>query len=152
MHYVQADLHSKDDKVIDLILQVGDTVQIFQINLLLEEECKEESLLHLLKGKGASPGQVEGPVKVISDPEDFQGFDKGKILVSRTACRELIQILPEVSGLVTERGGILANALGWARQLGVPAVVGVGNLLARVKDGDRIRINGWEGTVEVISE
>ncbi|MBN2125173.1 MAG: hypothetical protein JW821_12820 [Deltaproteobacteria bacterium] len=103
------------------------------------------------KGIGASPGLAEGWVKVLCNPEDPSEIGKETILVCPTASRELVPILSRVSGLVTERGGILAIASGWARELDVPAVVGVGNLLESVKDGDRIRINGLEGTVELVT-
>ena len=116
----------------------------------LPGEGTENALSRTLKGLGASPGLVEGPVKVYTNWDDLDDIAKETILVSPTASRELGTILSKVSGLATERGGILAIAAGWARELGVPAVVGAGNLLESVKDGDRIRINGWEGTVEIL--
>lgn len=150
MRHIQNGIESERESTVEA--KAGEIVilDVFRRRHIPGNKCEEKVVSRSWKGRGASPGRVEGPIKILSSLEDFQSIRKENILVSRTAGPELTSILPIVSGLVTELGGILSIASSWARQLGVPAVVGVGNLLDLVQDGDWIRINGSEGTVEVI--
>jgi rifampicin phosphotransferase len=105
-----------------------------------------------LKGMAASAGIVEGICVTMSDLEGLQEFEDEAILLSETAGPELAPIIPKVKGLITERGGLLAMGSRSAREYEIPAVVGIKNLMSRIHIGDRIRVNGTEGLVEVIFE
>lgn len=105
---------------------------------------------HRLKGAPASAGTVEGPCTVIRNLHDRLTLSEGTILVCEAASRELRPSIPLLKGLVTERGGLLCIASTYAREYGVPAVVGAEGIMDVIHDGDLIRVDGSVGTVEII--
>ena len=60
-------------------------------------------------------------------------------------------LFPRLAAVVTDVGAPLSHAAIVARELGIPAVVGCGNATMRLRTGDRVRVNGSAGTVEVLS-
>ena len=80
----------------------------------------------------------------ISEPEGF--------CLTTEAYKRTIEHIPElnaIKGLVTEVGGLMTHGAVIAREYGLPAVVGVENATSLIKDGQRIRVNGTEGYVEI---
>jgi pyruvate,water dikinase len=61
-------------------------------------------------------------------------------------------IMKRASAIVTNRGGRTCHAAIIARELGIPAVVGCGNATMRLKTGDRVRVDGTAGTVELLNK
>jgi phosphoenolpyruvate synthase/pyruvate phosphate dikinase len=114
------------------------------------DETQEEGL-QKLTGYGASQGIALGPCTVVSKLEDLDKVRRGTILVCETASPKLAHIMARLSGLVTEKGGSLSIAAGYAREYETPAVVGVKGILEVVRNGDVLRVDGSKGTVEVIS-
>ena len=103
----------------------------------------------LLQGVGASPGIVEGPVRVVLEA-DFANFEPGEILVAPVTDPAWAPIMFLSSALVVDIGGLLSHAAVVARELGIPCVMGVGTATTRLRSGDRCRVDGTDGTVEVI--
>lgn len=103
-----------------------------------------------LRGYAASSGVVAGPCTVASSVDELAGLTDGAILVCESASPKLIPVIGKLRALVTEKGGALAAASGYAREYGIPAVVGVAGLMKSIRDGAIIRIDGTEGTVDVI--
>ncbi|HYA43601.1 MAG TPA: PEP-utilizing enzyme [Syntrophobacteraceae bacterium] len=103
-----------------------------------------------LKGVAASSGIVEGPCTIIRNLQDLHTLQDGAILVCETASPELAPFIPFLKGFVAERGGLLSNASGYARQYGIPAVVGATGIMDSVHDGDVIRVDGSTGAVDII--
>ena len=63
-----------------------------------------------------------------------------------------IPVFPALGGLIVERGGLLSHSAVVAREMGIPTIVGVGgNPLERLSTGDRVRMDGARGTIEVLS-
>lgn len=104
-----------------------------------------------LRGLAASSGIVEGPCTVIRTPEDMLAVRDGAILVCEAAYPAIIPYMRALHGLVTGRGGAGSIVSGYAREQGIPAVVGINGIMDALHDGDVIRIDGSKGTVEMIA-
>ncbi len=100
-----------------------------------------------LRGTGCYPGIVEAPLRVIMSPRDELNLT-GKILCTLRTDPGWAPLFPTASGILVERGSTLSHSAVVARELGIPAVVGVPDLLRRVHDGERVRLDGGTGVVE----
>lgn len=117
-----------------------------------EEEVQfdESTLLpNQMRGIPCSPGIVEGVVKVIIDSNDDMTLN-GEILVTERTDPGWIPLYPSLSALLVERGGLLSHSAIVAREMGLPTIVGIKGLTKKLKTGDRIRINGESGLIEII--
>ena len=103
-------------------------------------------------GFPGSPGVVEGPARVITRHEEFPKLKVGDILVCPYTSPAWTPIFTKIKGVVTDSGGMLTHAAICAREYGIPAVVGTWVATTSVKNGDIIRIDGTNGTVEIISK
>jgi pyruvate,water dikinase len=101
----------------------------------------------VLRGIGCSPGVVESTLQVIASPDDDLALD-GKILTALRTDPGWAPLFPSASAVLVERGSTLSHSAVLARELGIPAVVGVPNLLRIVASGERVRLDGAAGTVE----
>jgi pyruvate,water dikinase len=104
-----------------------------------------------IKGLAASPGVVEGPARFVSSVEEFDQVKDGEVLVCRMTNPAWVVLFTKIKGLVTEAGGTTSHPAVVAREFGIPAVVGTGNAGERIKTGDRVRVNGATGVVEVLA-
>jgi len=111
-------------------------------------EGKEEE--KKLVGVAASAGVVEGPAKVINTPAEFGRVKKGDLLVCDSTNPVWVPIFSKIRGIVTNSGGALAHPAIVAREFGIPAVVGTVTATSRIREGQRIRINGDLGEVEIL--
>ena len=102
------------------------------------------------QGLGGSPGTAEGSVYVITDPAHFADFPQGAILVARTTNPAWTPLFYHAAGVITESGGPLSHGAVTARELGIPAVMGIRNACTRLANGQRVRIDGRNGIVEVL--
>lgn len=114
-----------------------------------------------LRGTPCSPGRVRAKVRVIDDPRAaLAGSDgaggawrlDGEILVAARTDPGWVPLYPSASGLLVERGSPLSHSAIVARELGLPTIVNIPNLLATVKDGMVIEMDGATGTVVVVTE
>jgi phosphohistidine swiveling domain-containing protein len=103
-----------------------------------------------LQGVGASTGVVEARARVVLDIDDAGELEPGEILVTRTTDPSWAAPMFVSGGLVVDIGGLLSHAAIVARELGVPCVMGTGSGTTRVRTGDRCRVDGTAGTVEVL--
>jgi pyruvate,water dikinase len=102
-----------------------------------------------IAGLAVSSGIVEGRARVLLKIEDADvGGDD--ILVTRFTDPSWTPLFVAVKGLVTEVGGLMTHGAVIAREYGLPAVVGVVNATQLIRDGQRIRINGTDGYVELL--
>jgi phosphohistidine swiveling domain-containing protein len=104
-----------------------------------------------VKGLAASPGVVEGPARYVASLDEFDQVQDGEILVCRMTNPAWVVLFTKISGLVTEAGGAVSHPAVVAREFGIPAVVGTMNAGERIRTGDRIRVNGSTGVVELLS-
>jgi pyruvate,water dikinase len=104
-----------------------------------------------LVGLPVSAGTIEGRARVILDMGQAR-LDAGDILVTAFTDPSWSPLFVAVSGLVTEVGGLMTHGAVIAREYGLPAVVGVEQATRLIHDGQRIRVNGTDGYVEILSE
>jgi phosphohistidine swiveling domain-containing protein len=102
-----------------------------------------------IEGIGASPGVVEGRAKVILDPAEAE-VEEGEILIARNTDPAWASLMFLSAGLVSDIGGLMSHTAVVARELGIPCVVNTGSATRAVSTGDRIRLDGTAGTVEVL--
>jgi pyruvate,water dikinase len=102
-----------------------------------------------LAGLPVSAGIVEGRARVILDMADAT-LEPGDILVTAYTDPSWTPLFVTVSGLVTEVGGLMTHGAVIAREYGLPAVVGVVNATRLIQDGQRIRVHGMDGYVELL--
>jgi pyruvate,water dikinase len=110
----------------------------------------EPSTTGEVKGLAASPGVVEGPARFVSSLDEFDQVQSGEILVCNMTNPAWVVLFTKIIGLVTEAGGAVSHPAVVAREFGIPAVVGTTNAGERIKTGDRIRVNGSTGIVEIL--
>jgi pyruvate,water dikinase len=104
-----------------------------------------------LVGLPVSAGTVEGRARVVFDLADAD-LEAGDILVTTYTDPSWTPVFLAVDGLVTEVGGLMTHGAVVAREYGLPAVVGVEHATRLIQDGQRIRVHGSEGYVEVLRE
>jgi len=102
-----------------------------------------------LLGLPVSAGTVEGRARVILDVAEAD-LEVGDILVTAYTDPSWTPAFVAVAGLVTEVGGLMTHGAVIAREYGLPAVVGVDHATRRIADGQRIRVHGTEGYVEIL--
>ena len=102
-----------------------------------------------LAGVAVSGGTVEGRARVILDMADAD-LEAGDILVTAYADPSWTPLFVAVKGLVTEVGGLMTHGAVIAREYGLPAVVGVEQATRLIRDGQRIRVHGTDGYVEIL--
>ncbi|MGW6149984.1 phosphoenolpyruvate synthase [Bacillus mycoides] len=100
-------------------------------------------------GLPVSSGVIEGRARVILNMEDAN-LEDGDILVTAFTDPGWTPLFVSIKGLVTEVGGLMTHGAVIAREYGLPAVVGVENATKLIKDGQRIRVHGTEGYIEVL--
>jgi phosphohistidine swiveling domain-containing protein/glycerol-3-phosphate acyltransferase PlsY len=102
------------------------------------------------QGIGTSAGQIEGVVKIISSLQDSDMIDRQTIIIVPYTDAGWSPILARAGGLVSEVGGRLSHGAIVAREFNIPAVMDIANATKLFQNGQRIRINGQTGIVEVL--
>ncbi|WP_169949309.1 rifamycin-inactivating phosphotransferase [Microbispora sp. H11081] len=102
-----------------------------------------------LIGLPVSAGTVEGRARVVTDMARAD-LEAGDILVTAYTDPSWTPLFVTVAGLVTEVGGLMTHGAVIAREYGLPAVVGVEQATRLIKDGQRIRVHGTDGYVEIL--
>ncbi len=102
-----------------------------------------------LKGIGCCKGVVSGKVKIVQRPEDAFDMD-GDILMTTTTDPGWVTIFPSISGILVERGSLLSHAAIVSREMGIPCIVGINGLTAKLKPGDYVEMDGEKGIVNIL--
>lgn len=103
-----------------------------------------------LRGLGASAGVVEGRARLVTRIEQFGEIEKGEILVCKMTNPAWVMAFTKIAGLVTDAGGALSHPAVVSREFGIPAVVGTGKATLEIQTGQRIRLDGSSGLVEIL--
>jgi len=111
---------------------------------------REDLPVGALVGLPVSAGTVEGRARVILDVAEAD-LESGDILVTAYTDPSWTPLFVAIKGLVTQVGGLMTHGAVIAREYGLPAVVGVEQATQRIRDGQRIRVNGTDGYVEILS-
>jgi pyruvate,water dikinase len=104
---------------------------------------------NIIKGFPGALGIVEGAVRRLDRLEDSDQLQAGEILVAALTNIGWTPLFPRAAAIVTDLGAPLSHAAIVARELGIPAVVGCGDATMRLKTGDRVRVDGGRGVVEI---
>ena len=104
-----------------------------------------------LVGLPVSAGTVEGRARVVLDIAEAN-LESGDILVTTYTDPSWTPLFVAIKGLVTEVGGLMTHGAVIAREYGLPAVVGVENATRLIRDGQRIRVHGTDGYVEILRD
>ena len=110
---------------------------------------REDVPVGALVGLAVSAGTIEGRARVILDVADAD-LEPGDILVTTCTDPSWTPLFVAIAGMVTEVGGLMTHGAVIAREYGLPAVVGVEHATKRIRDGQRIRVNGTDGYVEIL--
>ncbi|KRF61879.1 phosphoenolpyruvate synthase [Bacillus sp. Soil768D1] len=117
--------------------------------IIVGEYKRENLTAEAIVGLPVSSGVIEGRARVILKMEDAD-LEDGDILVTIFTDPSWTPLFVSIKGLVTEVGGLMTHGAVIAREYGLPAVVGVENATKLIKDGQRIRVNGTEGYIEIL--
>ncbi|HEU5183918.1 MAG TPA: phosphoenolpyruvate synthase [Gemmatimonadaceae bacterium] len=101
----------------------------------------------LVRGVGASPGQVSGRVRILTSPTDATALREGEVLVTRSTSPDWAPLMRRAAAIVTDAGGITSHAAIVSRELGIPCVVGTRDGTQVLQDGTVVTVNGNGGTV-----
>src|SRR5205809_6123640 len=117
---------------------------------IIAGEYKRENLpAEAIVGLPVSSGVIEGRARVILHMEDAD-LEEGDIVVTSFTDPSWTPLFVSIKGLVTEVGGLMTHGAVIAREYGLLAVIGVENATKLIKDGQRIRVNGTDGYVEIL--
>jgi pyruvate,water dikinase len=101
----------------------------------------------VLEGTPCAPGRVVATARVVADPRDTPDLG-GAILVAHRTDPGWVPLYPTASGLLVERGSLLSHSAVVARELGLPAIIGVRGLLDWVRDGETLAMDGGTGRID----
>jgi pyruvate,water dikinase len=103
-----------------------------------------------ISGIGGSPGVVEGIARVVLREDQFDDVRAGDVMVCQMTNPAWVVLFTKIVGLVTDAGGTVSHPAVLSREFGIPAVVGTSVGTQVIKNGDRIRIDGTTGVVEIL--
>jgi phosphohistidine swiveling domain-containing protein len=104
----------------------------------------------LISGIGGSPGVIEGIARVVRTVDEFDEVRDGDILVCQMTNPAWVVLFTKIAGLVTDTGGTTSHPAVLAREFGIPAVIGTSVATHRIVTGDRLKIDGTTGQVEIL--
>jgi phosphohistidine swiveling domain-containing protein len=125
---------------------------VFDSHGLLPKLTLEAPRENVLLGAPGSAGRVEGLVRRLDCPEEGDALQPGEILVTTQTNIGWTLLFPRLGAIVTEVGAPLSHAAIVARELGIPAVVNCDQATRRLRTGDRVRVDGVQGIVEILDE
>jgi pyruvate,water dikinase len=110
----------------------------------------DEDTSNEIKGFAASSGVVEGTARVVKSVQEINRLQKGDILVCQVTNPTWAPVFQKIGAAVSDIGGSMSHAAIVAREYGLPAVVGTGHATSRIRDGQRIRVDGGRGVVTLL--
>lgn len=103
-----------------------------------------------LKGVAASPGRVQGTVRLVFDPHKAGSFNEGDILVTSMTNPEFLPLMKKSGAIIAEGGGVLSHAAIASRELGKPCLLYVQGATQALKDGDMVEVDAEKGVVKIL--
>ncbi|MBE9213072.1 phosphoenolpyruvate synthase [Plectonema cf. radiosum LEGE 06105] len=134
-------------------IQEADSIKLYLTKVSKPININRLSRNSLIKGIGAATGQQQGNVLIIENSQQIiEQLPKGIILVASVITPDWLPVLQQVGGFITEKGGLTSHAAIIARELGIPAVVGVNKVTKLFQNGDRILIDGDSGEIHQLAK
>ena len=103
-----------------------------------------------IKGIAGSPGVAEGVARVVMTVDEFDAVSEGDILVCQMTNPAWVVLFTKIAALVTDTGGTTSHPAVLSREFGIPAVIGTSTATHTIRTGDRIRVDGSNGVVEIL--
>ncbi|MDR0901095.1 MAG: phosphoenolpyruvate synthase [Methanobrevibacter sp.] len=101
----------------------------------------------IVKGLGASPGMASGTVKIIHEIDELDKIKDGDIMVTTMTTPDMVPAMKRSNGIITDEGGVTCHAAIISRELGIPCVVGTGDVTETLKDNMEVTLDGKKGIV-----
>lgn len=111
------------------------------------EEGEEIERTIIAKGLGASPGMAAGTVKIISSTDELDKVQEGDILVTVMTTPDMVPAMKRANGIITDEGGVTCHAAIVSRELGIPCVVGTGDITKILTENSMVTLDGKKGLV-----
>ncbi len=106
---------------------------------------------YTLTGIGCCAGKIKAEVSLIMDPKEVASLN-GNILVTSCTDPSWVTLFPSASGIIVERGSMLSHSAIVAREMGIPCIVAVSNVIKKLKTGDLIEMDGRTGKINILSK
>lgn len=113
---------------------------------------KSDAANATIQGICASPGQIEGQIKVVYSKNDITKVHPGDIMVAIGTDFDLLEIMNISGGIITEEGGLLSHASVVSRELKKPCLIGVNKATQLFHDNDRVRLDASAGSIEMLKD
>ncbi|MFW5914272.1 MAG: phosphoenolpyruvate synthase, partial [Thermoplasmatota archaeon] len=122
-----------------------------------EEEEEEEDREALVRGLAASPGKASGRVRILEDSDSLDVVKEGNILVTSMTSPDMVPAMTRASAIITDEGGMTCHAAIFARELGIPCIVGTQDGTDMLRNDQLVTVDGnlgivYEGAEKVIEE
>ena len=104
-----------------------------------------------ITGIACCPGIVKSEVCVVHSPDQIDDL-QGRIMVTSSTDPGWVSLFPTAAGILVERGSLLSHSAIVARELGIPCIVAINGLLARLKTGDVVEMDGSSGVVKLVAD
>lgn len=131
-------------------LKHRDSTPAWNLSEETADDVAESTSGDVLTGLAGSAGVAEGIVFVVRSPDDFASFPKGAVLVARTTNPAWTPLFYSACAVITESGGPLSHGAVTAREMQIPAVMSVRGVLTRLSNGQRVKVDGRNGRVEIL--
>ncbi len=129
------------------VLKSDPTLSVSTQVPIVREELKAD-----LYGAAAAPGYVEGIARVIMSANKLSEIKAGEILVAPGTSTAWVIAFGIIKGLITDGGGTLSHPVIMARESGIPCVAGCVEATAKIKTGQKVRLDGDRGVVYILSD
>ena len=139
----EPEVGANPDEILSLTDQIGDRCGRKPL-------ADGRSIRHLIRGVPVAPGVAVGQAIVIQSLEDLQRIRSDSILICSRMSPVYSIAFHVVRGIISERGGIMSTAATVARENGLPVVTRVRSAQRIISDGDFIKINGTDGSVQIV--
>lgn len=123
-----------------VVMNNGDT---YYTSTVIDKDAK------ILNGLPLSPGVYEGVIRVVFEPRTTE-LKKGEIMVTESTNPAWTPLFATAGALIMEYGGPMSHGGIVAREYGIPAVVGIPSATNALRDGQRVRVNGETGVIELL--
>jgi len=125
--------------------------QIWYMNLAIGQP-KRTVAANEIVGVPGSPGRHTGTVRLVRDESEFPRLMPGDVLVCPITTPTWSILFAHAGAVVTDGGGVLSYAAVIARENGIPAVLGTGDGTRRLRDGQKVTVDGNTGLVQVLED
>ena len=128
-------------------IYIVQTRAITTIGTRIEKQKGEIKGEAILNGLAASPGIGIGKIKIVRKMSDLDKVNKGDVLVTKMTNPDMVVTMQKASAIVTDEGGITSHAAIVSREMGIPCVVGTKEATTKLKEGEMITVDGFNGKV-----